>query len=458
MTTFEVLLTTMTDNFSVFVVEDDEFYSEVLEYHLSLNPDITVTKFTNAKEFLNNLDKNPDAVTLDYSLPDMSGEEVLKKIKEYNSEIPVVMISGQENIKTAITLLKDGAYDYIVKDEDTKDRIWNAIRNIREKEGLKKEISELKQQVKKKYDFTSSIIGNSPSMKKVFAMIEKAVKSNITVSITGETGTGKEIVAKSIHYNSPRGKKPFVAVNITAIPSELIESELFGHEKGAFTGASARRIGKFEEAGEGTIFLDEIGEMDINMQSKLLRVLQERELTRVGGSGLVKVKCRVLSATHKDMAEEVRKGNFREDLYYRLLGLPITLPPLRERGNDTLVLAKFFIDEYAEENDMGKLKLSSKAQNKLFKYPWPGNIRELKAVVELCCVMTDSDIVEDEHITFNSTGSIDTLLQNEMSLEEYKNRIVKHYLDKYSNDVVNVAKRLDIGKSTIYRMLQERLV
>jgi two-component system response regulator AtoC len=448
----------MADNFSVFVVEDDEFYSEVLEYHLSLNPDITVTKFTNAKEFLKNLDKNPDAVTLDYSLPDMSGEDVLKKIKEYNSEIPVVMVSGQEDIKTAITLLKDGAYDYIVKDEDTKDRIWNAIKNIREKEGLKKEISELKQQVKKKYDFTTSIIGNSPSMKKVFAMIEKAVSSNITVSITGETGTGKEVVAKSIHYNSPRSKKPFVAVNITAIPSELIESELFGHEKGSFTGANARRIGKFEESGDGTIFLDEIGEMDINMQSKLLRVLQERELTRVGGNGTVKINCRIISATHKDLAEEVRKGNFREDLYYRLLGLPVTLPPLRERGNDTLVLAKHFIDEYAEENDMGRLKLSSKAQNKLFKYPWPGNIRELKAVVELCCVMTDSDLIEEEHITFNSTGSIDTLLQNEMTLEEYKNRIVKHFLDKYNSDVVNVAKRLDIGKSTIYRMLQERAV
>ena len=448
----------MADNFSVFVVEDDEFYSEVLEYHLSLNPDITVTKFTNAKEFLKNLDKNPDAVTLDYSLPDMSGEDVLLKIKEYNSEIPVVMVSGQEDIKTAITLLKDGAYDYIVKDEDTKDRIWNAIKNIREKEGLKKEISELKQQVKKKYDFTTSIIGNSPSMKKIFAMIEKAVSSNITVSITGETGTGKEIVAKSIHYNSTRAKKPFVAVNITAVPSELIESELFGHEKGSFTGANARRIGKFEESGEGTIFLDEIGEMDINMQSKLLRVLQERELTRVGGNGTVKINCRIISATHKDLAEEVRKGNFREDLYYRLLGLPVTLPPLRERGNDTLLLAKHFIDEYAEENDMGRLKLSSKAQNKLFKYSWPGNIRELKAVVELCCVMTDSDLIEEEHITFNSTGSIDTLLQNEMTLEEYKNRIVKHFLDKYNSDVVNVAKRLDIGKSTIYRMLQERAV
>ena len=448
----------MADNFSVFVVEDDEFYSEVLEYHLSLNPDITVTKFTNAKEFLKNLDKNPDAVTLDYSLPDMSGEDVLIKIKEYNSEIPVVMVSGQEDIKTAITLLKDGAYDYIVKDEDTKDRIWNAIKNIREKEGLKKEISELKQQVKKKYNFTTSIIGNSPSMKKIFAMIEKAVSSNITVSITGETGTGKEIVAKSIHYNSTRAKKPFVAVNITAVPSELIESELFGHEKGSFTGANARRIGKFEESGEGTIFLDEIGEMDINMQSKLLRVLQERELTRVGGNGTVKINCRIISATHKDLAEEVRKGNFREDLYYRLLGLPVTLPPLRERGNDTLLLAKHFIDEYAEENDMGRLKLSSKAQNKLFKYSWPGNIRELKAVVELCCVMTDSDLIEEEHITFNSTGSIDTLLQNEMTLEEYKNRIVKHFLDKYNSDVVNVAKRLDIGKSTIYRMLQERAV
>ncbi len=448
----------MSTNFSVFVVEDDEFYSEVLEYHLSLNPDVSVTKFANAKDFLNNLDKNPDAVTLDYSLPDMSGEEVLNKIQEYNSEIPVVMISGQEDVKTAISLLKEGAYDYIVKDDDTKDRIWNAIRNIREKEGLRKEISDLKQQVKKRYDFTTSIIGNSPSMKKVFAMIEKAVKSNITVSIAGETGTGKEVVAKSIHYNSARAKKPFVAVNITAIPSELIESELFGHEKGAFTGANARRIGKFEEAGEGTIFLDEIGEMDINMQSKLLRVLQERELTRVGGSGVVKVNCRVLSATHKDMAEEVRKGTFREDLYYCLLGLPINLPPLRERGNDVLVLAKHFIDEYAEENEMGKLKLSSKAQNKLFKYPWPGNIRELKAVVELSCVMTDGEVIEDEHVTFNSTGSIDMLLQNEMSLEEYKNRIVKHYLDKYSNDVVDVARRLDIGKSTIYRMLQERSV
>lgn len=448
----------MADPFKVFIVEDDEFYGELLEYHLILNPDIEIERFINGNDFLKSLDKNPGAVTLDYSLPDLTGKEVLKRIKEYNADIPVVIISGQEDIKTAINLLKEGAYDYIPKDEDTKERIWNAIKNIRENVGLKKEISELKQQVRKKYNYSNTIKGSSSSMKKVFAMIDKAVNSNITVSITGETGTGKEVVAKSIHYNSQRASKPFVAVNITAIPSELIESELFGHEKGAFTGAVSRRIGKFEEAGEGTIFLDEIGEMDINMQSKLLRVLQERELTRVGGNGVVKIKCRVISATHKDLADEVRKGNFREDLYYRLLGLPINLPPLRERENDVLLLSKYFVDEYCAENNLGSMKLTPKAQNKLFKYAWPGNIRELKAVVELSCVMADGDVIDEDHISFTSTGSVDTLLQDEMTLDEYKHRIIRYFLDRYNNDVVKVAKKLGIGKSTIYRMLQERVV
>ncbi|MCB9240276.1 MAG: sigma-54-dependent Fis family transcriptional regulator [Flavobacteriales bacterium] len=448
----------MSDDFKIFIVEDDVWYGEVIEYHLSLNPDVRVKKFTNGKDFLKSLDEEPNLVTLDYSLPDMSGQEVLKRIKEYNPEIPVVIISGQEDIGTAIKLLKDGAYDYIIKDDETKDRIWNVIKNIREKEELKEEISQLKSQIVQKYDFTKTIIGNSSPMKRVFNLLQKAISSNITVSITGETGTGKEVVAKAIHYNSPRAKKPFVAVNITAIPSELIESELFGHEKGSFTGAISRRIGKFEEATGGTLFLDEIGEMDINMQSKLLRVLQEKELTRVGGSGVIKLNCRILVATHRDLAEEVRKGNFREDLYYRLLGLPIALPALRERGNDILLLAKHFIDEYCKENDLPKLTLTTAAQNKMLKYPWPGNIRELKAVIELSCVMTDTDVIDDDHISFNSTGSIDTLLQAEMPLRDYTNKIVRYFLDKYNNDVVTVAKKLNIGKSTIYRMLQEDVI
>lgn len=447
----------MANAFKIFVVEDDVWYSEILEYHLSLNPDVAIKKFTTGKEVLNNLDDEPDLITLDYSLPDLSGAEVLKKIKEFNRNIPVVIISGQEDIGTAIKLLKEGAYDYIIKDDDTKDRIWNVIKNIREKAELEEEIVQLKSQISQQYDFSKTIIGTSQAMKRVFMLIQKAIASNITVSITGETGTGKEVVAKAIHYNSPKKNNPFVAVNITAIPSELIESELFGHEKGAFTGAIARRIGKFEEAGDGTIFLDEIGEMDINMQSKLLRVLQEKELTRVGGNGVVKITCRVLVATHKDMAEEVRKGNFREDLYYRLLGLPIALPPLRQRGNDILLLAKHFVTVYNKENGT-KLNISATAQNKLLKYPWPGNIRELKAVIELACVMADENSIEEDHISFNTTGSIDTLLQNEMPLEDYKNRIIKYYLDKYNGDVLTVARKLDIGKSTIYRMIQEKVI
>ena len=446
------------EEFKIFIVEDDQWYGEVIEYHLSLNPDVSIRRFDNGEDFLKALDDQPDLVTLDYTLPNISGEDVLKRVKEFDPELPVVIISGQNDIATAIKLLKEGAYDYITKDDETKDRIWNVIRNIREKQDLKAEITQLKSQIRQKYDFTKSIIGNSPSMKRVFNLIQKSLNSNITVSITGETGTGKEVVAKSIHYNSKRKSKPFIAVNISAIPSELIESELFGHEKGSFTGAHSRRIGRFEEAEGGTIFLDEIGEMDVNMQSKLLRVLQEKELTRVGGNTVVKLKSRVLVATHRDLADEVRKGNFREDLYYRLLGLPIQLPPLRERGNDIILLAKHFIAEYCAENEVEKINLSPKAQSRLLKYPWPGNIRELKAVIELACVMTDNNVIEEDHITFNSTGSIDTLLQAEMTLREYTNRIVKFYLDKYDNDVVTVSQKLDIGKSTIYRMLQQNVI
>lgn len=446
------------NKFKIFVVEDDEWYGEILSYHLGLNPGLNVTKYTSGTDVLAHLDEGPNLITLDYSLPDMSGSEVLQKIRDYDPDIPVVVISGQEDIKTAIRLLKAGAYDYLMKDEDTKDRIWNIIKNIREKEELKKEITQLKSQISRKYDFSKSMVGSSPVMKKVYDLIEKSINTNITVSITGETGTGKEVVAKAIHYNSIRKNKPFVAVNITAIPNELIESELFGHEKGAFTGALYKRTGKFEEASDGTIFLDEIGEMDINMQSKLLRVLQEKELNRVGGNQVVKLKCRVIAATHRDLAEEVRKGNFREDLYYRLLGLPIQLPSLRQRGNDVILLAKHFIKEFCLENDLPEQKLSTGAQNRILKYSWPGNIRELKAVIELACVMSDGDQIDEDHISFNSTGSIETLLQNEMSLREYNNRIIKFYLDKYDSDVLMVARKLNMGKSTIYRMLKENMI
>ena len=297
------------NSFKIFIVEDDPLYGEMLKYHLSLNPDNEVYKFETGAECLKNLYKSPSLISLDYSLPDMSGFEVIKKVREYNPEIPIVIVSGQEDVTTAVKLLKEGAYDYFVKDEDTKERLWNTLRNIKERLELKEEINVLKEEIGKKYEFKKIIKGNSPAIKQIFKLIEKATQTNITVSLYGETGTGKELVAKAVHYNSPRSKYSFVPVNVTAIPSELIESEFFGYEKGAFTGANSRKIGKFEVANKGTIFLDEIGEMDLNMQAKLLRVIQEKELTRVGGNKPVKFDARVVVATNKNLAKEVQKGN-----------------------------------------------------------------------------------------------------------------------------------------------------
>ena len=442
------------NSFKIFIVEDDPLYGEMLKYHLALNPDNEVYKFETGAECLKNLYQSPSLISLDYSLPDMSGFDVIKKVREYNHEIPIVIVSGQEDVATAVKLLKDCAYDYFVKDEDTKERLWNTLKNIKERLELKEEINVLKEEIGKKYEFKKIIKGNSPAIKQIFQLIEKATYTNITVSLYGETGTGKELVAKAIHYNSSRARYSFVPINVTAIPSELIESEFFGHEKGAFTGANSRKIGKFELANRGTIFLDEIGEMDLNMQAKLLRVIQEKELTRVGGNKSIKFDARVIVATNKNLAKEVQKGNFREDLYYRLLGLPIEIPPLRFRGNDILILAKYFVDEFCRENKMAKMELSSKAQEKLLKYPFPGNVRELKAVMELACVMTNSQTIEEDHITFNSTNAKSDFLLEEDSLDGYVRKIIKFYLQKYNNNVMVVAKKLDIGKSTIYRMLK----
>jgi len=441
-------------NHKIFIVEDDSWYRNFLSYTLQLNPDYEVVGFENAKDCLNNLHQKPDLITIDYSLPGMNGAELIKKIKEIDEQIQLIVISGQEDIGTAVDLLKLGVFDYIIKNEDTKTRLMNSVQNALINFTLKTEITELREDLGKKYDYSKTIIGNSDSLKKIFSLIEKAANSKITVSVTGETGTGKELVAKAIHYNSERKKAPFVAVNVAAIPKELIESELFGHEKGAFTGADARRIGKFEQAIKGTIFLDEIGELDLNLQAKLLRVLQEREVTRIGSNTAIPIDVRIVVATHKNLATEVQEGRFREDLYYRLLGLPIHLSPLRERGNDIIYLAKHFIDEYIKENKSGKIILGGDAQKKLMDYTYPGNIRELKAIIELACVMCDNNIIESKDITYNTEKSMNAILNQEMSFDDYTHLIIKYYLEKYEDNVITVAKKLQIGKSTIYRIMK----
>ncbi len=352
-------------------------------------------------------------------------------------------------------MLKLGAYDYIVKEKDIRDKILNTVNNLQKKSKLKTRIENLEKEVQKKYDFQNTIIGESEAIKKIFGLIEKAITTDITVTITGETGTGKELVAKAIHYNSKRKSGPFVAVNTAAIPSELIESELFGHEKGSFTGAIARRVGKFEEANGGTLFLDEIGEMDFNFQAKLLRTLQEKEFTRIGSNALVKTDCRIIVATNRNLIEEVKRGKFREDLYYRLFGLPIELPPLRDREKDILMLAKYFADNFCNENKLSLKKISDEALRKLFTHNFPGNIRELKSIMELAVVIGSGNEISAGDITLSSTDDLSEVLAKEISLREYNHRIVNMYLKKYDNNIKLVAEKLDIGQSTIYRMLKE---
>ncbi|HKI88850.1 MAG TPA: sigma-54 dependent transcriptional regulator [Draconibacterium sp.] len=443
--------------YKIFIVEDNNLYAQILKKQL-VDDQFQVKVFYNGRDCISHLQEKPDVITLDYTLPDMTGHDVLKEIQKESPGTNVIVISAQENISTAIDLMKSGAYDYIMKAPDTREKLSNVIRNIYNSDQLKNENLLLKDAVKEKFGFRKLIKGNSREIDHVFELMEKAVQTQISVSVSGETGTGKELVAKGIHFNSKRSAKPFIAVNVSAIPEGLVESELFGHEKGAFTGADFRKIGKFEQANGGTLFLDEIADLNINVQAKILRAIQEREVVRLGGSENIPLDVRIITATHKNLANLVAEGKFRQDLYYRLLGLPIELPPLRERGNDIILLAKYFVNEFCKENEMESKNISEDARKLLLSYHFPGNIRELKAVMELACVMTNRDIIKPSHLNMNVDNSVQNLLANEKTLDEYIHEIIKHFLNKYNHNVRLVASKLGIGKSTIYRMLQKKEV
>jgi len=440
--------------YKVFIVEDNILYARILKKQLT-DDNYQVKVFHNGTDFIECLHEKPDVITLDYTLPDMTGQIVLEKIQQKLPSAHVIVISAQENIDTAINLMKNGAYDYIMKAPDTREKLSNIIKNIYKTDQLESENILLRDAVKEKFNFKNLIKGNSREIDHVFDLMNKAIQTNISVSISGETGTGKELVAKGIHYNSRKNNKPFVAVNVSAIPSGLVESELFGHEKGAFTGADFQKLGKFEQANGGTLFLDEIADLDLNTQAKILRVIQERELVRLGGIETISLDVRIITATHKNIAALASDGQFRQDLYYRLLGLPIEVPPLRERGNDIILLAKFFVDEFCKENEMEQKTISNEAKQVLLSYHYPGNIRELKAVMELACVMTTRDIIKPSHLNMNVEENIQNLLATEKLLDEYNREIILFFLNKYNQNVRLVASKLGIGKSTIYRMLQK---
>jgi two-component system response regulator AtoC len=441
--------------FTVYVVEDNDFYNRLLVHYLAMNPEFRVMSFFNGKDLLSHLHERPDVITLDYRLPDMKGSDLLRKIRDFDDGIEVIVISEQDDIQTAVDLLKEGAFDYLVKNEEMSGRLHNTIGKIRKNAGLRKRIIALEQEVGKKYDFEKVIIGTSPVMHEVFEMMNKAASSNITVTISGETGTGKEMVAKAVHYHSARKDKPFVPVNMSAIPSELFESEFFGHEKGAFTGAVARRKGKFEEANGGTLFLDEIADTDINFQPKMLRALQEREITRVGSNETIKFDCRIIVASNRNLQDEVKKGAFRQDLYYRLYGLPIILPPLRDREKDVLILARHFMEEFSRDNKWPSRTLSEEAKARLMSYPWPGNVRELKSVIDLAMVMSSGDTLTANDIMLSQSDFLTDVISEEMTMRNYELNIVRYYLGKYHNNIKVVSEKLGIGQATIYRMLKE---
>ncbi len=440
----------------VYIVEDNEWYQKLIQHSLSLNPLYQSEVFSTGNALLNQLKSDiPDAITIDYRLPDMDGVQLLESIKMVCPQVQVIVISEQDDIETAVSLLKQGAYDYISKGNDIRNRLLNTLDKALHESSLKKKIQLLEQEVQTKYNFSENIIGNSSRMRDVYKLIQKACTTSITVSINGETGTGKEVVAKAIHFNSTSKDKPFVAVNMGAIPFELFESELFGHEKGSFTGAMQTRIGKFEEANGGTLFLDEIAELNIALQVKLLRALQEREITRVGGNKTIPFQCRIIVATHKNLLDEVKKGNFREDLFYRLFGLSIELPPLRQRENDILLLSNYFISQFCIENKINQPKLSVETQHKLLAYAWPGNIRELKSVIELAIVMSNGISIEPHDIVITNSDILSNLVGEELTLRQYNRKIVQLFLDKYDNNTRIVADKLDIGQTTVYRIIKE---
>ena len=384
----------------ILMVDDDELFSLMISEALQLLNNVDFRLVTSAEEFFNTLDYQPDIAIIDYNLPDKNGVEILTELKSFNNSIAPIVLSGQEDVKVVVEAYKHGAHRYIMKNENAAIELIQNIRELSKAIAIQKELEALRENVIENNHSYKNIIGDSDAIRKVFRLMEKVQNVDMPVLIAGNNGTGKELIAQALHYNSDRKRKPFVAVNVAAIPEDLIESELFGHEKGAFTGANGRRIGKFEEANKGTLFLDEIGEMDVNLQTKLLRVLQERKITRLGGNKTIDLTCRVITASNRNLWKEVQEGNFREDLCFRLQGFIICVPPLKDRGNDVVILAKHFMKTFCEKQRIEEKKISSEAIKKMMSYSWPGNVRELKSMIERAVLISDEPKVLAEDLVF----------------------------------------------------------
>lgn len=445
----------MKHKFSITILSDDERYGDKIAYRLNANPSWICGHFKDAKKLLFSPNKNitTDVLILYYNFSDsVSTSELIKLLRSNYRNSKILCIVPEDLILyTKDILLEINVVDVIRISPILVDMIWNHMVNIYNESKLRNKLVTIEDK--------TCFLTNSSKMKEVNYLIEKAASSDINVCIYGETGTGKDVIAKRIHNLSERSSYPFVAINVAAIPEELAESLFFGHEKGAFTGAISKRIGYFEEANNGTLFLDEIGDMSLKMQVKLLRVLQEGKITRLGGNGEIPINVRIIIATHIDINALIEKGLFREDLFFRLMGLTINIPKLSERDDDVLLLADRFISDFCTKNKKALCYLSDAAKKALLDYAFPGNVRELKSIIELAVVLCNDNLIrcEDLSLRTNKEKKRD-FLETERSMEEYEILIIKHFLCKYENKVRLVADKLNISKTKIYKLIQDNKI
>lgn len=452
---------------SILVVDDEEAIRTSLRSILE-DEGYHVTVASSGAEALKIYGTDPpDLMLLDIWMPEMDGLETLRRVKELVPASQVMMMSGHGSIETAVKAIKLGAYDYIEKPlslESVTLRVKHALEQLR----LEQENRALRTKVQRKFE----LVGQSPAMQRLRQLIETAGPTNSRVLIGGENGTGKELVARAIHLHSARAERPFVAVNCAAIPETLIESELFGHEKGAFTGATSMKRGQFEQADGGTLFLDEIGDMSLSTQAKVLRALQEQQFTRVGGTKLIKVDVRVLAASNKDLEREIRKGCFREDLYYRLNVVPIIVPPLRERREDIPALVQHFMLVHAEEQGLRKKEVTPEAMAALQQYEWPGNIRELRNLVERLMIMVPGPVIEASHVAMSvhvkTSSAVSAQADGRLasaifsrsydSLKDARNAFEKEYISRKLREhhwnISRTAEDLKIERSHLHRKIK----
>lgn len=440
----------------ILVVEDEEKLRRVIELQLG-SAGFEVDQASTAEEGLR-LAERADLVLTDLRLPGMNGLELIQAIRRQNAATPVVVITAFGTVENAVEAMKAGAFDFLPK-PFSMDHLMTVVGKALEVRALRDENRQLREELGRRYSF-ENIIGRSPAMQEIYATIERVAPARATVLIAGESGTGKDLIARAIHYHSPRRDRPFVKINCTTIPENLMESELFGYEKGAFTGASTSKPGRFEIADTGTVFLDEIGDVPANIQVKLLRVLQEREFERLGSNKTRQIDVRVIAATNADLRAALEHGEFREDLYYRLNVVPINVPPLRERKEDIPALAEHFVRKYAAELGSRVTGISEEALRVLRQHHWPGNVRELENVIERSLVLCTGEVLEAADIKLDATGrnsgsSEELFLPDGVTLQEHEQDLIRKALEKAKGNKSQAARLLGLSRNALrYRLSQ----